>query len=41
MVKVFGQELPAAFQDSNPKKEGAPWNKGADMARHKETLTTR
>jgi hypothetical protein len=29
IVKAFGQEFPAAFQDRDREKERASWNKGA------------
>jgi hypothetical protein len=29
IVKVFGQEIPAAFQERDRKKERSSWNQGA------------
>jgi hypothetical protein len=39
VVKVFGQESPAAFQQRNREKERAARNKGANILRHKLGLT--
>jgi hypothetical protein len=39
MVKGFGQEGPAAFQQSDREEEGAARDKGADISRHKSGLT--
>ena len=38
IVNVFGQEFPAAFQQSDREKERASWNKGADVLRHDFSL---
>ena len=39
VVNVFGQEFPAAFQQRNREKERAARNKGANILRHKSSLT--
>jgi hypothetical protein len=39
IVKVFGQEVPAAFQQRDREEESAAWNKSANILRHKSDLT--
>jgi hypothetical protein len=38
IVKVFGQEFPAAFQQGHREKERASWKKGANVLRHDFSL---
>ena len=38
-VNVFGQEFPAAFQQIDREEERAAGNKGANILRHKSSLT--